>query len=191
MRKLNRWIIFSISLIVLLVLTAFAVPTRGILATGTPGGFLSLQSGTFTDSLTGDQYTLTALGGEGQLAGGGNFTLGLQGPISLCSTHGGGADIGTPLEDGNYAGNFPLTEIQCGTAFGMAVSIDGCTAKSEMHGYSHSDWPFYTYTGSTTIEFVFKKSGTGGQVNVKIYTPKGPIKLAGEYSGPVIMDTCP
>jgi hypothetical protein len=112
------------------------------------------------------------------------------GTASACSTHGGGADIGPELEDGNYAGNFPLTEIQCGTAFGMAVSIERCTVKTEMHGFSHSDYPLITHLGSTPIDFNFKKSASGNQVEIKIYTPKGPIKLAGRLNGPVTLNTC-
>ena len=193
MQTHRKWIILVTSTVLILMLAAFTLPARGVVVSGTPGGFLSMPSGTFIDSTTGQEYTLTVVSGESEEnAGGGNVTLQLLGPsLSVCSAHGGGVDIGAEMEDGNFAGNYPLTELQCGTAFGMAVAIDSCTAKTEMHGYSHSDYPLFTYMGSTTIEFSFRKSGDGGKVNLKIYTPKGPIKLDGNFSGPVTMNTCP
>ena len=194
MYRYKKIIIPVITILVMLVLVGYATPVRGVIRVGQPGGYLSLEPGTFIDFVTGQEYSLTMLAGEGnEIAGAGNFTLQVSGPgISICSTHGGDADIGPQLEDGNYAGNFPLTEIQCGTSYGMAVSIDGCTAKTELHGYSHSDYPLTIYTGSNTVELTFKKtSHNTGQVSIKVFTPKGPIKLAGDVSGPIIMSTCP
>lgn len=150
--------------------------------------------GTFVDSASGQEFGLTMLAGEGEeSAGAGNFTLQVLGPgVSVCSTHGGGVDIGTQAEDGNYYGIVPMTEIECGTSFGMAVSIDGCTATTELHGYSHSDYPFTIYSGSNTVELKFRKtSAMTGNVSIKVYTPKGPIKLAGNVTGSMTMDTCP
>jgi len=188
----SKWILLAMSTTIIIVLAAFTLPARGVVANGTPGGFLSLQSAPFIDSATGQEYSLTVIAGESEEnAGVGNVTLQLLGPsLSACSVHGAGVDIGPELEDGNYAGNLPLTETQCGTAFGMAVSIDGCTAKTEMHGFSHSDYPLFTYLGSTTIELTLRKSGADGKVNLKVYTPKGPIKLDGKVSGPFTMNTC-
>lgn len=189
----RKWIVLSVSTVIMLILGAFSTPVRGVVAIGTPGGILFIPSATFIDSVTGQEYSLITFAGESEeTAGVGNFTLQLLGPSSsTCSAHGGGADIGPEQPDGNFAGNFPLTEFQCGTAFGMAVSIDGCNAKSEMHGYSHSDYPLFAFMGPTTIDFAFRKSGSGGKVNIQIYTPKGPIKLAGNISAPVTMPTCP
>lgn len=185
------WIILSFSLIVILSLAAFAVPVRGVVRNGSPGGFFVIPATTFIDSATGEEYSIIAVVGESEeMAGVGNVTLQLGGTASICSVHGGGADIGSELEDGNYAGNFPLTEVQCGTAYGMAVSIEGCTVKTEMHGFSHSDYPLTTYLGPTTIDFNFKKTAEGGKVEIKIYTPKEPIKLSGIVNGPVTLDTC-
>jgi hypothetical protein len=48
------------------------------------------------------------------------------------------------------------------------------------------------YTGSNTVELQYKKTGAStGKVSMTVYTPKGPIKLAGELNGSVEMDTCP
>ncbi len=91
----------------------------------------------------------------------------------LCSTHGGSVDVGTSENGFDFGGNFPLTEIQCGTAYNMVVSIEGCTVKTEMHGYVHSDYPFYTFTSSTTIEATVRKSASESQLSFKIYTPQG------------------
>lgn len=187
----RTWILLSFSLIVILVLAAFTAPVRGVVQNGTPGGFLSIPQTTFIDSATGQEFSIIAVAGESEeTAGVGNVTLQLGGTVSACSVHGGGADIGPVQDDGNYAGNFPMTEIQCGTAFGMAVSIEGCTVRTESHGFSHSDYPFTTYMGSTTIDFNFKQTASGGKVEIKIYTPKGPIKLAGTVNGPITLNTC-
>ncbi len=191
MHTRRTWILLSLSLVVILILAAFSVPVRGVVRNGNPGGFFLLPSGTFIDSATGQEYSIFAVAGESEeTAGVGNVTLQLGGTASVCSVHGGGIDIGPELEDGNYAGNFPLTEVQCGTAFGMAVSIEGCTVKTEMHGFSHSDYPLTTYLGSSTIDFNFKKTAAGGKVDITIYTPKKPIKLSGTVSGPVTLNTC-
>lgn len=190
----RKLIVLSVVTLATLLLTAYSKPIRGVLAVGQPGGYLSLESGTFTDSRTGKEFGLTLLAGEGEnMAGAGNFTVQVLGEgFSICSTHGGGVDIGPQAEDGNYYGNFPLTEIQCGTSFGMAVSIDECTAKTELHGYSHSDYPFTIYSGPNTVELTFRKtSSTTGLINIKAYTPKGPIKLSGNVSSSSItLDTC-
>jgi hypothetical protein len=178
----------------LLILAAFASPPRGIVLSGKPGGFLSMPGGNFIDSTSGTQYLLLFISRESSDAAGvGQATVQLLGPgISVCSTHGPGADIGTSTDGENFAGNNPLPDIQCGTSYGMAVSIDGCTAKTELHGYSHSDYPLIAYMGQNTVELTFQKtSSSGGKVTMKIYTPKGPIKLDGNVSGDVQMDTCP
>jgi hypothetical protein len=193
MKSYRKLIALSILSVSALILLAYTIPSRDVIAGGQPGGFLSLEPGNFVDSRTGQTYELTMLGAEGtEAAGAGNFTLQVLGPgISICSTHGGGADIGLMLEDGSYAGNYPLTEIQCGDSYGMAVSIDGCTAKTELHGYSHSDYPLTIYSGTNTVELTFRKTGaSSGHINIKVYTPKGPIKLSGNVSGPIIMSTC-
>jgi hypothetical protein len=123
----------------------------------------------------------------------GQSTVQLLGPsISVCSTHGPTADIGTSEDGENFSGIAPMQDIYCGTAYGMAVSIDGCTAKTELHGYSHSDYTRIAYMGQNTVELTFQKtSASGGKATLKIYTPKGIIKLDGNVSGDVQMDTCP
>jgi len=193
MHKHRKSIGWSISIIIIFSLTAFNTPVRGVVVNGTPGGFLAIESGTLVDSSTGEEYALILTAGEAEdSAGVGNVVLQLIGPaFAICSAHGAGVDIGPGLEDGNYAGNFPLAELQCGTAYGMPVSIDGCNAKLEMHGYSHTDYPLHPFMGPTTIEMSLRKSTyVKSQVNVKVYTPTGVIKLSGIVSDPVRMNTC-
>ena len=190
MNRKQRWFFLSITLVAILVLVAFASPMRGVIAVGEPGGFISIPFTTFVDPASGREFSLTLIGREYD-AGAGQVTLQLLGPgFSACSTHGGGVDIGTSEDGENFGGNFPLTEIQCGTAYGMAVSIDKCDVKTEMHGYIHSDYPFTTYTGSVTIEANIHKTTSGGQVNLKVYTPRGPVKLQGSLNGDFTLDTC-
>lgn len=187
-------ILLAVSTVIVLMLAAFASPARDVLKNGQSGGFVSLPWGTFTDPTTGDEYGLTVIAREADDAAGvGKFTLQLLGPgISVCSTHGGGVDIGLSENGEDFAGNYPLQEIQCGTAYSMAVSVDGCTAKTELHGYSHSDYPLIIYTGSNTVELTLRKTAAeSSKVSLKVFTPKGPIKLSGDVSGPVEMDTCP
>jgi hypothetical protein len=189
----RKWIFISIGTVIILVLAAFRLPERGQVATSTPGGFFSAP-GTFVDSASGVEYGLFLTGRESDdTAGLGQVTIQLLGPsVSLCSAHGGSVDIGDSTDGENFSGNSPLQEIQCGTAYSQAVSIEGCTAKAELHGYSHSDFPLYIYSGSNTVELTYRKtSASSGQLNLKVYTPKGPIKLSGTVSGEVVMDTCP
>ncbi|MBK9926643.1 MAG: hypothetical protein IPP66_15310 [Anaerolineales bacterium] len=189
--QLKRFILF-IGLILVLVLAGFSLPAREVVVNGQPGGFISIPFATLIDQ-KGQEYGFTLIAREAEdSAGVGNVTLQLLGPsISICSTHGGSVDIGTSEDGENFGGNFPLQEIQCGTAYGMAVSVDGCKVKTEMHGYSHTDFPLYTYTGSSTIEVTLRKNNSGGDVDLKLYTPKGPIKLSGYLNDPIEMDTCP
>ena len=119
---------------------------------------------------------------EGQ----GNVTLFLNGDgLSLCTVHGPGA----------APESFPLTQVQCGGASTQAVSITGCKATIEAHGFSHSDFPREAiYLGSMTVEVVFQKKGpNNGDIKVTVYTPKRSIKVEGpvSFGGPVAMSTCP
>lgn len=189
----RKLIVLSIVSIAMLVLVAFSTPARGVIAIGQPGGFLSAP-GSFIDSASGVEYGLLLVGRESSdTAGLGQVTVQLLGPsISVCSTHGGGVDIGEWTDGENFSGNSPLTEIQCGTAYSQAVSIEGCTAKAELHGYSHSDYPLYIYSGPNTVELTYRKtSASTGELTLKVHTPRGPIKLSGTVSGDVVMDTCP
>ena len=191
----RKWIVLSLSLVILLGLAAFQPPIRGLVANGTPGGFFSAP-GVFVDTVSGVEYGLFLNGRESDdTAGLGQATVQLLGPgIQVCSTHFGGVDIGNTSDGENFIenGNFPLAEIQCGTAYSQAVSVEGCTAKAELHGYSHSDFPVTIYSGPNTIELTYRKiSDSTGKLTLVVYTPKGPIKLSGEVNGEVTMDTCP
>ena len=86
-----------------------------------------------------------------------------------------------------------MNDIECGTAFDMAVAIDGCQADIEFHGYVHSDYPFVTYMGMMTTDIKIK-TGTDpedNEIEIKVYTPKEEIELEGNFSGYIEMDTCP
>lgn len=196
----KRGIAMLISAVLIVVMTAFAPPATGI-AIPQPGGHLSMPKVFVLDGATGWQYEVALFATEDMdKAGQGKSTLWIGGPgLSLCSTHGGGVDIfwaeGSGTED--WSGNYPLTEIQCGTAYGQRVVVDGCEAKIELHGYSHSDYPLVTYTGSITADVSFRKGEEPdtGALAIKIFTPKGPIKLSGPITladpdAHIQMDTC-
>ena len=146
------------------------------------------------DSGTGNTFTISIVARESDdSTGSGKATLFIIGPsISLCSAHGPSAEIDFSAGGEDFGGNNPLQDIQCGTSYGMAVAIDGCTATTELHGYSHSDYSFIPYMGSIPLDFSFRKSAqpNTGVVNLKLYTPKGPIKLSGTMNGSITMDTC-
>ena len=142
--------------------------------------------GTFTDVQTGFNITLIFSANEdvGTDVGGTTIVQSeLPEPhIRTCSTH--GSELGD--------GVFPLTTIQCGLANDIKVAINGCRATVETHGYVHSDFPFTTYSGSSTIEIDFSRRGlTNWVVEITLYTPKESIKLRGTLNGNVVVSTCP
>ena len=144
-------------------------------------------NGTFTDVQTGFNITLIFSANEdvGTDVGGTTIVQSeLPEPhIRTCSTH------GSELEE---AMGFTLTNIQCGLANDIKVAINGCRATVETHGYVHSDFPFTTYSGSSTIEINFSRRGvTNWVVDITLYTPKESIKLRGTLNGNVVVSTCP
>lgn len=199
MHTTKRWIILVISVAIAFGLTASASLAFGAPIAGQPGGFLAIWKGFFVDDATGFEYGLTLVAREADdEAGRGKATFQLNGPgIQLCSAHGAGVDLGIYPGSEDFSGNNPLLDLQCGTAYGQAVSIDGCTAKVELHGYSHSDYPLVTYMGPLTVDLTFRKSPVqtnSGQISLKLFTIKNPINLSGnlidQYPGPTEMDTC-
>jgi len=150
-------------------------------ATSTAGATLAV-GGTIDDHGTSYGFNLNA--NESSTPGEGNVTLFLNGnDISLCTVHGPGAD-----PDG-----FPLTQVQCGGAARQAVSISGCRAAIEAHGFSHSDFPREAiYLGSMTVEVSFQKTAANaGNMKVTVYTPKRAIKIEGPVTFSGSMPTCP
>ncbi len=142
--------------------------------------------GTFTDVQTGFNITLIFSANEDVDTDVGGTTIvqsELPEPhIRTCSTH------GSELGDGV---GFPLTTIQCGLANDIKVAINGCRATVETHGYVHSDFPFTTYSGSSTIEINLSRRGvTNWIVDITLYTPKESIKLRGTLNGSVVVSTC-
>lgn len=159
-----------------------------------PGGSLSTMSAQLTDRRSGNIYDLDIVAREfDDVAGVGLVALSIQGPsISLCSAHGPPAEIDFSPGGEDFGGNFPLSDIQCGTAYGMSVVVDGCSAEIEMHGYVHADFPLTTYMGMMTLDLDFRTSSgpEDALVDLTIHTPKDAIKLGGTLIGEVTMDTC-
>lgn len=156
-------------------------------APSVPGGSISVTGATLTDRRTGNEYLFDLVAEEDDVEGGFGrvTTLWVRGPsLSLCSAH------GSPAGDAG----FPLLDIECGFAEWQAVAINGCVAEIELHGYSHSDYPFVTYMGMMTLDLrlVIGEGPGDGRVQVTVHTPKEKIKLGGMLDGATIdMPTCP
>ncbi|MFC2054630.1 hypothetical protein ACFLV7_10115 [Chloroflexota bacterium] len=155
----------------------------------------------FVDKDSGETYGFRLIAIEEDISGDAKVTLLLDGPsLKLCTANGTTADIyfdgveqGSDPYDYDYPGNIPLAAIACGTAHYMAVSIDGCQADIEFHGYVHSDYPLVTYMGmvTTDVEVQFGGGPENKKVDIKIYTPNETIKLKGKIDGDAVMSTCP
>jgi hypothetical protein len=126
------------------------------------------------------------------MPGVGSAVLGLGGPsLSLCTVHAPGAFVDF-TNVGGEGGNNPYSGIQCGRAFEQAVSINGCVATIQAHGFVHSDRPNVDFVDGTTLAIRFQKtSATGGNLDVTIATPAGKVEVHGKAIGSVVMDTCP
>jgi hypothetical protein len=151
-------------------------------APGVPGGSLSVE-GEFVDVNSSGVYQLTFNADEDDSnAGVGSAFLYLRGPaLTACDVHGPAAEPGIT----------PLPSVTCGGSYGMSVAIDDCLAKVGLHGYLHSDHPHVTFIGLTCMDLVLEKVGDHYEIKITLYTPKGPIILAGTVTGDVSMDTCP
>ena len=148
-----------------------------------PGGNLSVES-PFVDDASGRgpfEVIFTA-SEKTNSVGKGDAFLYLKGPgLTACDVHG-------PAAEPNLV---PLPAVVCGGSHGMSVAIDGCRAKVALHGYVHSDHPHITFIGLTCIDLVVEKLDRSYEIEITIYTPKGPIVLSGTLTGSVAMDTCP
>src|SRR2546425_240981 len=82
-----------------------------------------------------------------------------------------------------------------GGAGSQAVSITGCRAEIEAHGFSHSDFPREAiYLVTSTVDVKFQKKGpNSGEMKVTVFTPKRAITVDGPvtFNGPASMSTCP
>jgi hypothetical protein len=112
---------------------------------------------------------------------------------SACSVTG-------PMVDTSHAGDTEMSnnpffdpgaansQVRCGRAFGQSISISGCNASIELHGYVHLDHPFIVFLGTTTIDISFTKTGSStGTVQATVFTPKGPVTLRGTVNGPIFI----
>jgi len=151
----------------------------------------------FVDEGSGRSYKFNLRTNEGNDSSGTAYLL-LRGPsISVCTTHGGSTeawrDQNSDPSSPTFSGNSPLTEISCGTAFGQAVTIKGCIAKLEAHGFVHADFKQpIVYAGMTTIDVRYeKKSRSPDEIHITIYTPKDKIKLSGKVTADTVtMPSC-
>jgi hypothetical protein len=164
-----------------------------------PFGHASIESGTLTDSRSGRVFRIEFIANESGQAGMGNVTLWVRPggpgvpsfPVNLCSIHGG--NVGFPSSSPFPGpGTQPLTTIECGTAGGQIVSVDGCRVTTTMHGVVHADAPFSPYSGTTTIDFSMTRNPGRGvyEGHLTIHTPKEKIHLSGPVDGLIVVDTC-
>jgi len=199
----NKYFLAGTSIVVMLIGLFVLTPiffVSGAQSTGgnTLIGNPPLGNGmtSFEDKDSGDVYNFRLIASEDD----GKVTMFLEGPsLTLCTARGSAASITFPegpIGDpygSEYSGNYPLNDIQCGTAYAMAVFNDGCQADIEFHGYVHSDYPWVTYMGMMTTD-VKIKTGTDpedNEIEIKIYTPKEEIELEGTFLEYIEMDTCP
>lgn len=133
----------------------------------------------FKDTATGQTYNLFFEARESEDVGYGDTTLLIsESPARLCSVHGPSPETlaGTAFDYGSGSEDYGF---ECGTAFGESVSINGCKATIQTHGYVHQDHPLSNFLGTTTIDVAIIKSGAIYKVAIKYWTPKGLRKIAG------------
>jgi hypothetical protein len=162
-----------------------ALASLGGAAVESAGATMS-ASGTVNDDGVVYDFGLNATEVE---TGRGQVGHNLSGPsLSLCTVSGPGGTPGTTVGTG-----------LCGGASFQAVSIEGCKAEIQAHGYSHSDFPFDPiYLGMMTVEIEFEKTGpNSGKLKTTVYTPKGKneidgvVNAVGAGGGPIGISTCP
>jgi hypothetical protein len=159
---------------------------------------LEILPGQFTDKKTGTTFNIRLVAEENDATP--NTVTLLMGVDTdaadiniLCSVHGPRPMV--TFGTGN--GNFPLQGVQCGTAGGMPVAIDGCRVKLEFHGYAHVHHPKATYLGMMTTEIDFRKEpgASEGKIKMKVYTPKKKLVFEGNVVGAtttsIVMNSCP
>lgn len=183
---------------ILMATTAFGVCSP--IAQAAPGDWIN--SGptplTFVDNATKKTYTVGFNANETE-PGIGNMGFFLNAPfLSVSSMHGANVAI---RETWSYSQTNPPTPPQVvvatdnngnptpfnislweqGQAGHQAVSISREAMELSAHSFVHSDAPNIVYMGPVTVDVRLEKQS--GQIKVVIYTPKGPIKLAGLLSG--------
>jgi hypothetical protein len=195
------------ALIVLLGLFAIS-PYIMVTEAISPGGNLLIgqldpttTKASFVDDVTGNEYDFLLIASEWDDSGEGKVTMQIEGPaLTLCTSNGSPAyidfenpdPVGEDIYENHYPGNSPLTDIQCGSAYGMAVEIHECKVDLQFHGYSHSDYPFITYMGMVTTDVKVEIGNEFGdnEIEIEVHTPRDKIKLKGNFSGNVEMEAC-
>lgn len=157
----------------------------------------SQMTGTFVDEESGNTYSFFLEGKEAMEGPPGvqsqsRATFALGGPnLHGCTIRKGSNNPQPQLLPSTtpfaYGGTMPYFQNGiggCGTANAQSVSIHDCVARIQAHGFIHSDDPFVTYFGATTIEVHYKKNSARAkdEIQIKLYTPKHVIKLEGKAS---------
>ncbi|PZF78376.1 hypothetical protein DK847_00705 [Aestuariivirga litoralis] len=168
-------------LAVVLCLSALAAAAPAALAG--PGAELAI--GKFDapvavrDTATGATYNLFIEAREKDPGGGGDLTLLISdSPANLCSVHGPTPEslAGSAFAYGSGNEDYAF---ECGTAYGQTVSINGCKATVQAHGFVHQDRPLTNFLGMTTIDVALSKANGVYKVNIRYWTPGGVRKIAG------------
>jgi hypothetical protein len=162
-----------------------------------PPGQLNLLTASFVDDESGNTYNFFLEGKEGSPS---LATFALEGPnLHGCTIHksptGPQPQLNPSATPFTYGGSLPYDNSGCGSASAQAVFIHNCFAKIQAHGFVHSDDPFVTYLGATTMEIQYRKNRTPAkdEIEIKLYTPKHSIKLEGKASvtnGTSFMSNC-
>ena len=137
------------------------------------------QTVAIKDTTTGRTYNVFLEAREGSTAGQGDTTLlVVNSPANACSVHGPSPSTlsGSAFDYNSGASDYAF---ECGTAYGQAVSINGCTANIQMHGFVHQDTPLTAYLGTTTIDATVTKSLGVYRVSLRITNPRGDVRISG------------
>lgn len=132
----------------------------------------------FKDVATGQTYNLFFEAREETPGNGDTTLLIFDSPANLCSVHGPSPEIlsGSAFDYSSGSNDYAF---ECGTAYGESVSINGCKATMQAHGFVHQDHPLSNFLGTTTIDVALTKSGGIYKVAIRYWTPKGLRKIAG------------
>jgi hypothetical protein len=87
---------------------------------------------------------------------------------------------------------YPLQSIKRGWSLQQSVAMNDCETHLELQVYVNSHHPFVNYSGSATMDLKFSKNMNGKwYIRIKIYTPRKPITLEGEFkTGALLVTTC-
>lgn len=172
----------------------FVVSVLGILLLApagwaSPGATVATDGTQIVDQDTGLAFTVDVNATEFHEPGRGKVTMLVFGPhLQFCTTHGPHFNQNTDITE---PGIKPLADVECGNAGNMSVSIEGCVADIQAHGFVHADHPFVTYLGMATFDVRVQRTRSHDDVAITVWTPKAQIKLNGRTAGTATLSTCP